>query len=126
MKPRALSLVLLIPLLACGCALIRGPRATGRWEGTATFGLPLLAPREIALVLTETDGAITGSLEWSEAHVGTQVTDVTGSREGGNIKIEAMVHGLLLTLEGVLERRAIAGTCTYRGVTDAWQVTRAA
>ena len=125
MKARVLFAVLMIPLLVCGCALITGPRVTGRWEGTATFGFPVSTPREIGLVLTETDGAITGSLEWSETYVGTQATDVTGSREDGNIRIEGAVHGSLLTLEGVLERGTIAGTCTYRGVTDAWQVTRA-
>jgi len=126
MKARVLVATLLSLALLCGCALLQGPDATGRWEGTATFELSPVGPqpRQIVLILNDMEGAVTGTLTWFEAYDTSLVTDVAGIRTRSNIEISGTVHGLLMTLEGKLHRRAMVGTCTFRGATSAWAVTR--
>jgi small nuclear ribonucleoprotein (snRNP)-like protein len=126
MKRRALVVMSLCLSLLCGCALIAGRQVSGRWEGTAAFELSPVGPkpREIVLVIAETDDSITGTLEWFDTYDNVYVADVTGTRTGSHIEITGIVHGLPLILEGALHRRTIAGTCTYRGSADTWQVVR--
>ena len=126
MKKNVFSAVILCLALLCGCSLLFGPRISGRWEGTASFELNPDGPEphEIVLVISESGDTITGTLQWFTLYDLSHTTDVTGACAGRHVKISGLVHGLALTLEGEVDDGTMAGTCTFHGKTDTWEVTR--
>ena len=77
-------------------------------------------PYEIVLVLTETNGAIAGTLRLVMYY---EVVDVTGSLVGRHVEMTCSLLDAI-TFEGEVHGRTMTGTCTSHGVTDTWEVTR--
>jgi len=123
MKRKVLLLVVAVSLL-CGCSWIFGPQITGRWEGVAELAMTNpTVPRttEIVLVLAEDERIITGTLQCPEFYMDPE--DVMGTLFGWEVEFESTILGNV-TFKGTIHGRTMSGTCTYHGVTDAWEATR--
>jgi len=78
-------------------------------------------PTDILLLLTETDGVVTGTFRCVDYYM--DAADVTGTLSGAHLEIESTILGPV-TFEGDVRDQTITGTCTYSGATDVWEVTR--
>jgi hypothetical protein len=106
-----------------GCTQFFQSSLTGRWEGTARLSFAYVESYEVVLEIVETKGVLTGTFE-CVYDFGSDVAEIIGTHAGKNVEISLVFKGLEMVLVGVAERRAIAGTCTWRGVTDTWEVSR--
>lgn len=123
MNRRALLAMVASLLVLFGCTQVFQASLTGRWEGTARLNFIYVKPCQIVLMLVETNGVLTGTLEYIHDY-GSELVEITGTHSGRNVEIRLVLYGLEMVLEGLVDRRTIAGTCTWRGVTDAWEVSR--